>query len=238
MKVTGTAALSASPDKVFAALNDPNVLVATIPGVQSLEQVDENRYRMSIVAGVASIKGTYEGEVVLSDQNAPSSFTLKAKGAGAPGTVDATVQVKLSENGGGTHLEYDADAVVGGMVGGVGQRMLTGVSKKMAGQFFGNVDSVLTSGLPAAPAAAEVAGAAPAAVGAAAGVAAGVEAAGVAPAVAGAGQVFRAPSAARAGGAEDLRVPFWVMLAGVGAGAFWALAGVLVGWRIARRSGD
>ncbi|HEX5534585.1 MAG TPA: carbon monoxide dehydrogenase subunit G [Actinomycetales bacterium] len=236
MKVTGTASLSAAPDRVFAALNDPNVLVATIPGVQSLEQVDENRYRMSIVAGVASIKGTYEGEVVLSDQNAPHSFTLKAKGAGAPGTVDATVQVKLSENGGGTHLEYDADAVVGGMVGGVGQRMLTGVSKKMAGQFFGNVDSVLTSGLPAAPAAAEVAGAAPAGVGAAAAPPEAVGAA--APAVAGAGQVFRAPSAARAGGAEDLRVPFWVMLAGVGAGAFWALAGVLVGWRIARRSGD
>ncbi len=239
MKVTGNASLSAPPDKVFAALNDPNVLVATIPGVQSLEQVDENRYRMSIVAGVASIKGVYEGEVVLSDQNPPNSFTLKAKGAGAPGTVDATVRVTLSENGGGTHLEYGADAVVGGMVGGVGQRMLTGVSKKMAGQFFGNVDSVLASGLPAAPAAAEVAGAAMAPVGAAAaGEAAAAEAVGAAPAVGAAGQVFRAPAAARPGGAEDLRVPFWVMLAGVGAGAFWALAGVLVGWRIARRSGD
>lgn len=219
MKVTGTASLSAAPDRVFEALNDPNVLVATIPGVQSLEQIDANRYRMTIVAGVASIKGAYDGEVILSKQQPPHSFTLQAKGAGAPGTVDATVQVKLAEDGSGTKLDYDADAVVGGMVGGVGQRMLTSVSKKMAGQFFGNVDTVLTGGLPAVAAPAEAPVAASAAPGAAE----------AAPAI------FRAPAPARAVSADDMRVPFWVVLAGVGAGAFWALAGVLIGWRIARR---
>ena len=214
MKVTGSASLSAPPDKVFAALNDPSVLVATIPGVQSLERVDDDRYRMTIVAGVASIKGAYDGEVALSAQQPPNSFVLKAKGAGAPGTVDATVRVTLTEAGPGTRLDYDADAVVGGMVGGVGQRMLAGVSKKMAGQFFDNVDAVLTGRVPAVS---PVAAAAPAAT--------------AASDVTG---VYRAPARAAAAG-DDLRVPFWIVLAGVGAGAFWALAGVLVGWRIARR---
>jgi hypothetical protein len=172
---------------------------------------------MTIVAGVASIKGAYDGEVALSDQQPPNSFVLKAKGAGAPGTVDATVRVTLTEAGPGTRLDYDADAVVGGMVGGVGQRMLTGVSKKMAGQFFANVDAVLTGRAPA------VAATAPEPVGAAA----------AAPSI-GAPEVYRAPEKAAAVG-DELRVPFWIVLAGVGAGAFWALAGVLVGWRIARR---
>ncbi|GAB2697278.1 SRPBCC family protein [Thalassiella azotivora] len=227
MKVTGTASLSAPPAKVFEALNDPNVLVATIPGVQSLEQVEGDRYRMTVVAGVASIKGSYDGEVTLSDQQPPHSFVLKAKGAGAPGTVDATVKVSLEEDGGGTTLTYDADAVVGGMVGGVGQRMLTGVSKKMAGQFFGAVDAVLAGGVPApaAPAAGEAVAAQPAPAGAQ-----GVPA----EAAAEAGPVFRAPAAARSA-TDDLKVPFWIVLAGVGSGAVWALAGVLVGWLVARR---
>jgi carbon monoxide dehydrogenase subunit G len=228
MKVSGSAVLSADPARVYAALNDPSVLVQTIPGVESLEQVGPDQYRMSVTAGVASIKGTYDGHVSLSDQQPPMSFTLKANGAGAPGTVDATVRVTLAEDGQGTRLEYDADAVVGGMVGGVGQRMLTGVAKKMAGQFFGNVDAVLT-GAPA-PAPAPVAAPAPSAV-------APVGVGAVAAPAPAAGQVFRAPGRPAAAH-DDLRVPFWVMLAGVGAGAFWALAGVLIGWRIARRSRD
>ncbi|MFP5334234.1 MAG: SRPBCC family protein [Actinomycetes bacterium] len=219
MKVSGTATLSAPPQQVFAALNDPAVLVRTIPGVEQLEQLTDDRYKMTVTAGVASIKGSYDGEVMLSDLEPPHAFTLKATGAGAPGTVDATVKVRLAEEGSGTLLSYDADAVVGGMVGGVGQRMLTGVAKKMAGLFFSNVDAVLTGAAPE-----RVAG--PVAARAEAPVQATAE-----PSAAGA--VFRAPATSGPGG--ELNVPFWMVLAGVGAGAFWALAGVLVGWRIARR---
>ncbi len=216
MKISGTADLAAPPDKVFSALNDPAVLAATIPGVQALDQVGPDRYTMTVTAGVASIKGSYDGEVRLADQQPPDSFTLRASGSGAPGTVDATVRVRLEAAGSGTHLAYDADAVVGGMIGGVGQRMLTGVSRKMAGQFFGAVDTVIAQGIPVAPAAGEA----------------------VAP-VAGEELVpaagIRVPAAAVAG---DNRVPFWVVLAGVGAGAFWALAGVVVGYAVSRRRRD
>jgi len=141
MKVTGSAVLHASPDAVYAALTDPAVLSSTIPGCESLTALGDDRYRMTVTAGVASIKGSYEGEVSLHDQQVPTSFVLRAKGAGAPGTVAVTVPVTISDVGDGTsRLDYAADAVVGGMVGGVGQRMLTSVSKKMAGQFFGAVD--------------------------------------------------------------------------------------------------
>jgi carbon monoxide dehydrogenase subunit G len=144
MKVSGTATLNAPREDVWKALNDPAVLVRTIPGCQRLESIGEDSYRMTITAGVASIKGVYEGEVHLTEQQAPDTFVLKAAGSGGPGTLSADVLVSLRESGPETTtLTYDADAIVGGMLGGVGQRMLSGVAKKTAGEFFGAVGDVL-----------------------------------------------------------------------------------------------
>ena len=161
MKVTGSATLHAPREKVWAALQDPSVLVRTIPGCQQLEEVGPDAYRMTIMAGVASIKGTYTGDVALTDPDEPTAFTLRASGAGAPGTVSADVRVTLSEAGDGTRLDYDADAIVGGMIGGVGQRVLSGVAKKTAGEFFSAVDDVLTGKAPAVPAPREAGAAIP-----------------------------------------------------------------------------
>jgi carbon monoxide dehydrogenase subunit G len=222
MKISGEATLHAPVDRVYAALNDPAVLVRTIPGCERLERVGSDAYTMVVTAGVASVKGTYTGEVALTDQDPPYGFTLKASGAGGPGTVSATARVKLAGDGGDggggggedgtTTLTYDADAVVGGMVGGVGQRVLTGVAKKTAAEFFAAVDGVLTG--PAAPAPAEKV--APAAV---------VEPAvgpGAEPAV-----YTRPPSPARG-------LPGGDFAAGVLFGAAAALVGALVGGFIAR----
>lgn len=161
MRIAGSATLHAPVDAVYAALNDPAVLVRTIPGCERLEQVGQDAYKMTVTAGVASIRGTYAGDVRLTDQRAPHAFVLKASGSGPPGTVSADVQVRLADGDDGTTLlSYDADAVVGGMLGGVGQRMLSGVAKRTAGEFFAAVDGVLTGAAPAPaePAAAAVAG--------------------------------------------------------------------------------
>lgn len=212
MKISGTSTLTADRATVFAALNDPAVLVATIPGCQRLEALGSDAYKMTVAAGVGSIKGVYDGEVVLSDHREPTSFTMKAQGAGAPGTIGADVMVILEDGpGGGTVLSYDADAVVGGMIGGVGQRMLTGVSKRMADEFFRNVDAVLAGSLSPA------------------GLATETEATG-APVSAGkpaAGAVFTAPPSPAPSG------PGFVV--GVAVGAAAALVGALVGGWIAGR---
>jgi carbon monoxide dehydrogenase subunit G len=150
MNLSGEAVLNAPVDRVYAVLNDPAVLVRTIPGCERLERVGVDEYRMVVSAGVAAIRGTYVGDVRLTDQDAPHSFVLKASGSGAPGTVAADVQVRLAGGDSGTTvLRYDADAVIGGMVGGVGQRVLSGVAKKTANEFFAAVNDVL-SGAPAA----------------------------------------------------------------------------------------
>lgn len=144
MKFTGENTLHAPVEAVWDALLDPAVLVRTIPGCERLEATGENAYAMTVTAGVAAIKGTYSGSCTLSDLVPHESLVMRLDGAGAPGTIGATVGVRFAPSDDGTLVTYDADAIVGGMVGGVGQRMLTSVSKRMAGEFFGNVDDELT----------------------------------------------------------------------------------------------
>lgn len=226
MKITGTASLAAPPQQVWDAFHDPAVLARCLPGCNTLTEIGPNEYAMQITAGVAAIKGTYDGKVAIANQNHPESFTLKAAGAGAPGTVEADVVVLLAPaDGGGTVLTYDADAAVGGPVGGVGQRMLTGVSRKMAGQFFQAVDAHLSGGpaggapAPAFPAAGAAAFAGTAPSGMPTGIAS----------VPGTVYTGRAAAAAAAGGN---RMRDFALGALSGAGI--AIAGVLVGWAIGR----
>jgi uncharacterized protein len=147
MKIIGNAQFPVAPAAVYAALNDPAVLVRTIPGCQRLETLGDDAYAMTVAAGVGSIKGVYDGQVRLTDHDEPTSFRLHADGAGAAGTIGADVLVTLeATDDAGTSLTYDADATVGGMIGGVGQRMLVGVSKRMAAEFFGNVETAIAGG--------------------------------------------------------------------------------------------
>jgi len=150
MKISGANVIDQPVEKVWDALLDPRVLVATIPGCERLEATGDHQYAMTVTAGVAAIKGTYNGSCALSDLHEHESLVMRLTGAGAPGTIDATVNVQFSEPAPGqTQVAFDADAVVGGMVGGVGQRMLSSVSKRMAGEFFGNVGRAIAGG-PAA----------------------------------------------------------------------------------------
>lgn len=232
MKISGTASLSADPLKVWDAIHDPAVLARSLPGCDRLVELAPNHYAMTVTAGVAAIKGSYDGEVRLLNPQHPESFTMKASGAGSPGTVaaDVDVQVAASEDG-GTLVTYVADATVGGPIGGVGQRMLSGVTKKMAGQFFAALDAEI-AGVPPelrahapAPAALGVGVGEPAP--AAAGAPAVSEPSGIRPG--GVGTVYAGKAAA---GAESNRIKDFVMGTFTGAGI--AFIGVVIGWAIGR----
>jgi carbon monoxide dehydrogenase subunit G len=158
MKIAGEAVLHAPAEKVWDALLDPAVLVRTIPGCERLEETGENRYDMTVTAGVAAIRGTYAGTCELRDLHPHESLVMAVQGAGAPGTISADVAVRFEEREDGTAVSYEAEAVVGGMLGGVGQRMLGSVSKRMAGEFFGAVDQALAGGTDEVVAAAEGSG--------------------------------------------------------------------------------
>jgi carbon monoxide dehydrogenase subunit G len=88
--------------------------------------------------GVAAIRGTYKGKVAIVDKEAPSSYTLQVEGSGGPGFVkgEAKVTLAAAEEGTGTQVVVDGEGQVGGMLAGVGQRMLPGVAKMLMNQFF------------------------------------------------------------------------------------------------------
>ena len=168
MNLDGSAVLRADREQVWSMITDPSVLARTIPGCMSLEQLGDDQYRMTVSVGVGAIKGTYVGEVRLSDQNRPESYVMHASGSGGPGQVKAVVPIVLTDNGDGTTtLTYSADAVIGGPVAGVGQRMITGVAKRTAQQFFTAIDHELRrevvpiSAAPSAAAASEPSAEAP-----------------------------------------------------------------------------
>ncbi|MDQ4038640.1 MAG: carbon monoxide dehydrogenase subunit G [Actinomycetota bacterium] len=144
MKLSGTANLHADRETVFAALTDPGVLARCIPGCESLDLTGPDSYKMTVSAGVGAIRGRYDGQVRLTDLVRPEGYVMNASGAGGAGTVDATCRVSLVADGDQTELSYSADATVGGPVAGVGQRMISAVAKRMAGQFFSAVDAELT----------------------------------------------------------------------------------------------
>ena len=199
MKITGQNTIPFPVEKVWEALLDPAVLVSTIPGCERLQTTDEHTYAMTVTAGVAAIRGTYDGTCALSDLKEHESLVMRLQGAGAPGTIDSTVHVSFAPDGdGATRVSYDADAIVGGMVGGVGQRMLGSVSRRMAGEFFDNVAGAI-SGAAAAAETAPPAVAAPREV----------------------GQVFTAPPRAASSQQDFLR--------GIAVGAGLVLLGVVAG---------
>jgi uncharacterized protein len=216
VNLDGSAVLHADPERVWSVITDPAVLARTIPGVETLEQVGDDEYKMNVTVGVGAIRGTYAGDVRLSDQQRPSSYVMHASGAGGPGNVRATVTINLEPHAEGTALTYSADAVVGGPVAGVGQRMISGVAKRMAGQFFKAIDDELTGAvvpIGAAPSASDaslVVGGQPAA----------------AP-----GRTFTGKAGVPAGTSGDAQT----LLLGAVGGAILTLLGVLVGYRLGRR---
>jgi len=144
VKFSGTTTMHAPASSVWAALTDPAVLVATIPGCERLEPAGPDSYHFTVTAGVASIRGTYTGVVAMSQQREPTSLVLTARCAGSPGAIATSIHITLTPGSGTTEVGYVADAVIGGLIAGVGQRMLATVAELLVGDFFTAVDQVLT----------------------------------------------------------------------------------------------
>jgi hypothetical protein len=139
MDMTGEYRIPAPRDKVWAALNDPEILKASIPGCQSLERVSEREFTARVVAKVGPVKSTFNGNVVLGNINAPESYTISGEGkGGAAGFAKGGADVRLAEDGDATLLRYTAKADVGGKLAQLGSRLIDGTAKKMADEFFHN----------------------------------------------------------------------------------------------------
>lgn len=141
MKIEGTYTIAAPRERVYTMLRDPDLLLQCIPGCQSLVRQDDGRYLAKIQAGVAAVKGTFNGHVQISDEMAPSSYRLLVEGSGGPGFVKGEAVMTLSEVDDATRVDVAGDGQVGGLIAGVGQRVLLPAARMMMNQFFGCMQS-------------------------------------------------------------------------------------------------
>jgi carbon monoxide dehydrogenase subunit G len=136
MKVEGAYTFPGSQQKVWDLLLDPESLRTCIPGAESLTETSPDHWDVLMKVGVAAIKGTYKGKVAIVEKEEPSAYTLQIEGSGGPGFVKGTARISLEPNGDATNVKVEGDGQVGGMLAGVGQRMLPGVAKMLMNQFF------------------------------------------------------------------------------------------------------
>lgn len=144
MEMSGEFRIPATRDKVWAALNDPEILQRSVPGCQSITRLSDTEMEGAVMASVGPVKATFRGSVVLSDINPPHSYTLTGQGKGGPaGFAKGVARVALSEEGGMTVLRYTAQASVGGKLAQIGQRLIDGTARKLSEEFFGNFSAIL-----------------------------------------------------------------------------------------------
>ncbi|HZD25875.1 MAG TPA: carbon monoxide dehydrogenase subunit G, partial [Alphaproteobacteria bacterium] len=125
MEMQGEYRIPAPREQVWNALNDPEVLKASIPGCNTLDKVSDNAFTATVTAKVGPVKAKFNGEVTLSDINPPESYTISGEGkGGAAGFAKGGADVKLEEAGSETILRYTVNASVGGKLAQIGSRLI------------------------------------------------------------------------------------------------------------------
>lgn len=139
MEMTGEQLIPLAQDETWRALNDTEVLKACIPGCESMEQVSDDTYQLVMTAKVGPVSAKFKGKMNLSNVVPPETYTIVFEGqGGVAGFAKGQATVNLSPEEGSTRLRYTAKATIGGKLAQVGARLINGVAKKMADQFFAN----------------------------------------------------------------------------------------------------
>ncbi len=161
MDMTGSERIAAPRERVYAALNDPEILKAAIPGCEAIEKTSDTEMTATVVTKVGPVKAKFQGTVTLSDLDPPHGYTISGEGKGGPaGFAKGGAKVRLEEDGGATVLHYEVKADVGGKLAQLGSRLIDGTAKKLSGEFFSRFAELVAE--PQAEAAAAPAAEAPA----------------------------------------------------------------------------
>ena len=153
MELTGEYRIAASRETVWEALNDPEILKASIPGCTSLEAGDNNSFSATVTAKVGPVKAKFQGQVTLSDLDPPNGYTIQGEGKGGPaGFAKGGAKIRLESDGDGTLLHYEVTASIGGKLAQIGSRLIDGTARKLSGEFFETFSQLAASRQETAPA--------------------------------------------------------------------------------------
>ena len=135
LDIGGEELIAAPIERLWASLNDPAFLTRCIPGCRSMQEIAPDSYTVRLDLKVASVGGSFEGNIALSEKVAPERCCIAVRGSGTLGHGSGAARFTLAPAEGGTLMTYDGAGEVGGLVAGVGQRVLRGVSKHLIGKF-------------------------------------------------------------------------------------------------------
>ena len=154
MDMTGEQRIPASRQRVWAALNDPEILRQCIPGCQSIEKQSDTDMAAKVLLQVGPVRATFSGKVTLSELDPPNGYKISGEGSGGvAGHAKGSARVRLRDDGpGATLLSYDVKADVGGKLAQLGGRLIDSTAKKLAGEFFERFGTVVGGPASAAPA--------------------------------------------------------------------------------------
>ncbi len=144
MQLSGTHIFQAPPEKVWAMLMDINVLAKLVPGITSLEQLEENKYKAMLGVKIGPVNASFAGNLQLEDLQPPNSFNMKVQQNSKVGNAAANIGIRLKQvNDTQTEVSFDGDVKLSGMLATMGQRLIGSVSNTLSKQFFQNLEKEL-----------------------------------------------------------------------------------------------
>lgn len=157
MDISGEVRIPASRQRVWDALNDPEILRQAVPGCEELEKVSDTEFTAKVKLKLGPVKAAFTGKVTLDNLDEPNGYTLRGEGqGGVAGFANGEATVRLTDDGDGTLLSYQSHATVGGKLAQIGQRVIQGASDKLTGEFFTRFsEAVAATTIEAPPRAAE-----------------------------------------------------------------------------------
>ena len=145
MKLSGSYQINLSKEKVWEALNDPEILKKAIPGCDEFKKNSDTEFTATATNKIGPFNASFTGDIELTDLDPPNSYKITGSGNSPVGFASGEAKVKLEDNENGTNLIYEVEANVGGKIAQVGSRLIDMTAKKMADVFFGKFSELISS---------------------------------------------------------------------------------------------
>ena len=145
MKLNGSYQINLEKQKVWEALNNPEILKKSIPGCEEFKKNSDTEFTATATNKIGPFNASFTGDIELKDINAPNSYVIEGSGSSPVGFASGSAKVSLEDFEGGTKLNYEVEANVGGKIAQVGSRLIDMTAKKMADIFFGKFSELVSN---------------------------------------------------------------------------------------------